>query len=49
MSGFHVTDNPVIDIMHDLEEGVCRYDLITIFKYLVNEKLITIRKKTLEC
>jgi hypothetical protein len=39
----HVTDNPVIEIIHDLEKSICRYDLIAILKSLVNKKLITIR------
>jgi len=33
---FHVTKNYCIDIMHDLFEGVCRYDMCHIIKYFIN-------------
>jgi len=36
--GFHVTMNSVFDIMHDLLEGVCAYDMRHIIHYVVNER-----------
>lgn len=41
IGGYHVTKNYAFDIMHDLLEGICRYDLSHIILYLVREKLIT--------
>jgi hypothetical protein len=38
VDGFHVTDNWAFDIMHDLLEGVCRYDLSHILYYMVHVK-----------
>jgi len=35
---FHVTHNCACDIMHDLFEGVCNYDMRHIIHYLVNER-----------
>lgn len=35
---FHVTKNYVVDIVHDLFEGVCRYDLCEILLYFISEK-----------
>lgn len=31
--GFHVTNNLSVDIMHDLIEGTCRYDMIAIINF----------------
>lgn len=36
ISSFHVTQNFCIDIMHDLYEGVCHYDMCHIIKYYIN-------------
>jgi hypothetical protein len=36
--GFHVTQNVAFDIMHDLLEGVCRYDLSKIFYHFICDK-----------
>jgi len=33
---FHITQNCAFDIMHDLFEGVCSYDMLHIIHYLVN-------------
>jgi hypothetical protein len=38
ISGYHVTENWAFDIMHDLLEGVCNYDMRHIINYLVNSK-----------
>jgi len=35
--GYHVTQNCVLDIMHDLLEGVCNYDMRHIINYIVFE------------
>jgi hypothetical protein len=35
---FHVVDNVYCDIMHDLFEGVCRYVVSKLLKYLIFEK-----------
>lgn len=35
---FHATSNLAVDIMHDMYEGVCHYNLSYILKYLINEK-----------
>lgn len=43
VTGFHVTQNFCIDIMHDLFEGVCHYDLCNIIKYyIVTAKLFSL-------
>jgi len=33
---FHVTKNFCVDVMHDIFEGVCHYDMCHIIKYYVN-------------
>lgn len=33
---FHVTQNFCTDVMHDLYEGVCHYDICHIIKYYIN-------------
>lgn len=35
---FHVTENYVVDIMHDLFEGVCGYDMVLILNYFITTK-----------
>jgi len=43
VTGFHVTQNYCIDIMHDLFEGVCHYDLCNIIMYyIVTAKLFSL-------
>lgn len=34
---FHLTKNTSFDIMHDLLEGVCRYDMASILNYFVHD------------
>lgn len=36
ITSFHVTENYCIDIMHDLFEGVCHYDLCHIIRYYID-------------
>ena len=33
--GFHVTENPAVDVMHDFLEGVCRYDVALLLHYFI--------------
>lgn len=35
---FHVTENFSVDPMHDIFEGICRYDIGNIFNTLINKK-----------
>lgn len=43
IQSFHVTQNFCVDIMHDLYEGVCHYDMCHIIKYFINTaKLFTL-------
>lgn len=42
ISSFYVTENYVVDIMHDLFEGVCGYDLILILKHCISENHFTL-------
>ena len=35
---FHVTQNYTLDIMHDLLEGVCPYELKLVLKVLIRDK-----------
>lgn len=43
LNSFHVTDNLVADIMHDLFEGVCKYVMAGIlYDYVYIRKIITI-------
>lgn len=35
---YHVTDNYCVDIMHDLYEGICHYDLSEALLYFINKK-----------
>lgn len=34
--GFHVTTNLSVDVMHDMLEGICQYDLALIFRQFIN-------------
>lgn len=36
VTSFHVTQNFYVDIMHDLFEGICNYDLCHILNYYIN-------------
>lgn len=38
IQSFHVTNNFAVDIMHDIFEGICNYDMSHIIDYLVNVK-----------
>lgn len=43
LATFHATTNYAADIVHDLFEGVCRYDICEILKYFITqEKLFSI-------
>lgn len=35
ISSFHVTENYCIDVMHDIFEGICHYDMCHIIKYYI--------------
>ena len=37
LKDFHVTENIVFDLMHDMMEGVCKYAMLEILSYFVNE------------
>lgn len=37
LSNFHVINNKSVDVMHDLLEGVCHYDLILIFDLFITK------------
>lgn len=39
---FHVTENYSIDMMHDLFEGVCHYDLRQIINNFIDENFFTL-------
>ncbi|CAI6372799.1 unnamed protein product [Macrosiphum euphorbiae] len=39
---YHVTDNMVCDFMHDVSEGVARYDMALIINYLINNKYFSL-------
>lgn len=39
---FHCTINYTCDIMHDLFEDVCRYDVARIIKHVVSENYVTL-------
>lgn len=42
LESFHIYENYAADIMHDLYEGVYRYDIALIIKSLVDEKLFSL-------
>lgn len=42
LSYYHVTKNLHFDIMHDLYEGICRYDFGRILKFFIKEKIFTL-------
>ena len=33
--GFHLTENPAADVMHDFLEGICRYDTASLLHYCI--------------
>lgn len=39
---FHVTDGLVMDIMHDVLEGILQYEVKELIKYLVSEKICSL-------
>ncbi|EZA62952.1 hypothetical protein X777_11968 [Ooceraea biroi] len=44
LASFNVTKNPTVDIMHDLYEGICRYELGAILHtFIINEKLFSLQ------
>lgn len=42
LRSFHVTNNICFDIMHDVLEGICVYDICNIILGLVNDKVISL-------
>lgn len=40
---FHVTTNFAVDIMHDIFEGVCHYDMCHIINHLMNSKYFSLK------
>lgn len=42
LGSFHVYDNITCDVMHDLFEGVCRYDMALIIQYFIKQKHFTL-------
>ena len=59
ITSFHVSDNYAVDVMHDILEGVCHYDIILLLKYyiyevkyfsleILNERLVSFNYKTTE-
>lgn len=44
LSSFNVTENLTVDIMHDLYEGICRYELGAIlYAFIINEKFFSLQ------
>ncbi|XP_071572601.1 uncharacterized protein [Temnothorax nylanderi] len=39
---FHVTKNLCVDVMHDILEGVCRYDLALFLNYFIDKKYLAL-------
>lgn len=39
---FHITEGLVMDIMHDVLEGVLEYEVKELIKYLTSERIISI-------
>lgn len=42
LSGFHVTKNFVVDMMHDVLEGVFHFDMIALINYYIDVKIFTL-------
>ncbi len=40
---FHAAENYVQDIMHDFLEGICKYDMVLVCKYLVDNGYFTLQ------
>lgn len=43
LSNFHCVTNAAFDVMHDLYEGVCRYDMAKIINALIQEKYFSLK------
>lgn len=41
---FHVVENCFVDVMHDVLEGVCKFGLISIIKYYVENEVFTLEE-----
>lgn len=41
---FHVVQNMVCDFMHDIPEGVARYDMALVIKHLIDQKYFTLNE-----
>jgi len=45
ITNFHITKNLCVDVMHDLYEGICRYDLGQLLNRLINkDKLFSLQR-----
>lgn len=44
INSFHVTTNFAVDVMHDIFEGVCHYDMCHIITHLINSKYFSLQK-----
>ena len=42
LDGYHVTNNLLLDCMHDYLEGVCKYDIIEILIHVTNSDYISL-------
>lgn len=42
INSFHVTTNFAVDVMHDIFEGICHYDIGHIINYLINMNYFTL-------
>lgn len=50
---FHVIDNLSVDVMHDVVEGICHYDMANSILHFIENKFLTLdllnsRKRTFE-
>lgn len=44
MPNLHVVQNMVFDFMHDIPEGVARYDMALVIKNLIDKKYFTLNQ-----
>lgn len=42
INSFHVTDNFTVDIMHDIFEGICRYEICHAILYFIDNKYFSL-------